>query len=469
MEKYLKDPRHIEVQVLGDKYGNLVHLFERECSIQRRFQKIVEESPATSLTGEKRKAIIRDALKIAGEAGYHNAGTVEFLLDGEGNHYFLEMNTRIQVEHPVTEEITGVDIIREQIRIAEGKELSAHLHSARQEGHVMEVRLYAEDPGKNFRPSPGRINYIRFPEMEGLRIETAVENGTQMEMDFDPMLAKYIISGKNREDTIDRLLRALYNTHIHGISTNKYFLQRLLVDPGFISNHISTDYINQQTGLLSEHPAPETKEQVRWALAALYISMNLLTGDYPDDRISRHPVGYWRIMPGLEIRSGAAGFRFDRIMDRKQKFSAYFEGNMYDMDILDTSGDRISFIFQGRDHEVYFSWDPVEGLLYLSDESGMHEFARTDWLVSSKSYAVPENTSPGNGETRILAPLSGQVIKINLTPDALAGRGDSLLVIESMKMENEIRIPAEGKVRKLFVREGQQVREGDILAEVYSE
>jgi acetyl/propionyl-CoA carboxylase alpha subunit len=249
VERYIERPRHIEVQVLGDAHGSVVHLFERECSLQRRFQKIVEESPSPGLTIEERERICAAAAGIAAAAGYRNAGTVEFIY-GAGEFYFLEMNTRLQVEHPVTEEVTGIDLVAEQIRIAAGEPLGYDQAAIRSSGHAIELRLYAEDATRDFAPTTGRILAWRPPE--GVRVDAGVMAGSRVTTAFDPMLAKIIVHGADRAEAIARARGALRDFVLLGCGTNAGFLDRLLADPDVAAGALHTGLIGEKPELAIE-------------------------------------------------------------------------------------------------------------------------------------------------------------------------------------------------------------------------
>ena len=242
IEKYIEEPRHIEIQVLGDQYGNIVHLFERECSIQRRYQKIIEESPSVTLNQEARAKMGLAAVKIAREIGYENAGTVEFLVDKDLNFYFLEMNTRVQVEHPVTEMVTGIDIVKEQILIAAGGKIKFKQEDITQKGHAIECRIYAEDPQTEFLPSPGNILLYSEPFGDGIRVDSGLDKCATVESFYDPLICKLIIFGNTREEARKKMIHALNNFVIHGIKTNITFLTYLLTGDAYKHNNISTKY-----------------------------------------------------------------------------------------------------------------------------------------------------------------------------------------------------------------------------------
>jgi acetyl-CoA carboxylase biotin carboxylase subunit len=245
IEKAVVDPRHIEIQLLGDKYGHMIHLGERECSLQRRHQKVIEEcpSPLVSLHPEMRQAMGEAAIRVAQAAGYYNAGTAEFLVDQDRNFYFLEMNTRLQVEHPVTELVTGFDLVHWQLQIAAGKPLTIRQEDVRWRGSAIQCRLYAEDPWANFMPSPGRIDHLKEPSGPGVRLDSGVYQGYTVPMDYDPLLAKLVTWGEDRLTATARMLRALDEYTVTGIQTNLGFFREILRDPGFVEGRIHTGFI----------------------------------------------------------------------------------------------------------------------------------------------------------------------------------------------------------------------------------
>ena len=269
IEKFIQTPRHVEVQVLGDRHGNLLHLFERECSIQRRHQKVIEEAPSGFISQKTRKSMCEVALRIAKAVDYYGAGTVEFIMDQEENFYFLEMNTRVQVEHPVTEMITGIDIVKWMIRIASGEKLPFKQSAVKMQGHALECRVYAEDPATNFLPSPGVLQYVRAPSGPGVRDDSSVYSGCEITSFYDPMLSKLIVWGNSREDAVDRMLSALREYVVLGVRTNLGFLIRVMRDPEFRKAQIDTGFIERHPELLvSEESDPET------ILMAAAVAMN---------------------------------------------------------------------------------------------------------------------------------------------------------------------------------------------------
>jgi propionyl-CoA carboxylase alpha chain len=253
LEKFISSPRHIEIQVLGDQHGNLVYLFERECSIQRRHQKVIEEAPSAIVTPEVRKAMGEAAIGVAKACGYYGAGTVEFIVDDKLNFYFLEMNTRLQVEHPVTEMITGVDLVKEQINVAEGNSLPFSQDDLKINGHSLEVRVYAEDPTNNFLPDIGKLQTYKRPQGPGIRVDDGFEQGMDIPIYYDPMIAKLITHGKDREEARLRMLRAIEEYKITGIETTLPFCSFVLKHDAFVSGKFNTKFVE-------EHFSPEKLE-----------------------------------------------------------------------------------------------------------------------------------------------------------------------------------------------------------------
>jgi propionyl-CoA carboxylase alpha chain/3-methylcrotonyl-CoA carboxylase alpha subunit/acetyl-CoA/propionyl-CoA carboxylase biotin carboxyl carrier protein len=269
VERYVEQPRHIEVQVLADHHGNVIHLGERECSIQRRFQKVIEESPAPNLPSQLRQEICNTAVDLTKKAGYKNAGTVEFILAPDGQFYFLEMNTRLQVEHPVTEMVTDLDLVELQIRVAQGETLPFKQGQVQFKGHAIELRLYAEDPEKNFMPDTGLLLAYSLPRGESVRVENGFTEGMKVSSAFDPMLAKLIIHGRDRDEAIDRGLRSLKDTLILGVVTNTDYLQRILSHPTYVAGKIHTGFLPLHEDDLRQPALADSERNLLLAAAAL--------------------------------------------------------------------------------------------------------------------------------------------------------------------------------------------------------
>ncbi len=297
LEKYIEDPRHVEIQVLADKNGNTVHLFERECSIQRRHQKIIEETPSVALTPELREMMGNAAVKVAKAANYYSAGTVEFLVDKNGYFYFLEMNTRIQVEHPVTEMTTGVDLVVEQIRIAAGESISPYVMEAKQRGHAIECRIYAEDADNNFFPSSGPLLYYEEPSGPGIRVDSGVMQGSVVGVEYDPILAKLIVHAPNRNLAINKMINALKDYKILGIKTSRKFMIDVLQHEEFRKGATYTNFIEKNMSDRGDDLIPAAELGAAVSAAAM-MSKNGQSGGGPAKAVRQSPwqtIGTWEI------------------------------------------------------------------------------------------------------------------------------------------------------------------------------
>ncbi len=303
LEKYIEDPRHVEVQVLADQYGDMVHLFERECSIQRRHQKIIEESPSTALDPELRQRMGEAALKAVRASGYCNAGTVEFLLDKNGRFYFLEVNARLQVEHPVTELVTGVDLVHQQMRIAAGEKLALTQENLRQTGHAIECRIYAEDPANNFLPASGKVLFLKEPQGPGIRHDTGIYSGCEIPIFYDPILAKLIVWAENRSLAISRMIQALDDYVILGVKTSLDFLKDVIRHSGFQKGRTMTGFIPRYFKKWGQETEPDENAHIAALAAAVQSSENIRrgTGVQGDNETISSPwstLGGWRIGKG---------------------------------------------------------------------------------------------------------------------------------------------------------------------------
>lgn len=291
LEKYLEQPRHIEFQVLGDMYGDIIHLFERECSIQRRHQKIIEETPSPILGDDLRERMGKVSVEAAKACEYYNAGTVEFLVDKHKNFYFLEMNTRLQVEHPITEMITGIDLVEHQVRIASGEPLS--IDNVRSRGHAVECRIYAEDPANNFMPSPGLIKVLSNPGGPGVRNDSGVYAGFTIPMEYDPMISKLVVSGETRQQAIQRMLRALQEYQILGIRTNIQYLRSILKHPRFVNGDYDTHFIPSVHNKLLEAEAAGVRHECVALAAAALLTYTREKDSCPSEK---HEPSAWKMM-----------------------------------------------------------------------------------------------------------------------------------------------------------------------------
>jgi len=301
LEKFIEQPRHVEFQVLADQHGNVVHLFERECSIQRRHQKIIEESPSVALDEELRTRMGETAKRVITESGYTNAGTVEFLLDKNKNFYFLEVNARIQVEHPVTEFVTGIDLVKQQIRIAAGDPLPFQQKDLQQKGHAIECRIYAEDPENDFFPSLGTIHFVQEPSGPWIRNDSGIFSGIEVSMYYDPILAKLIVWGENRNDAINRMKTALENYIILGIKTQVPFLKEVITNPEFIAGNTTTDFLPTYFADWKQSASDDDTIPIILAAAAIHNSNNAKQQVSGQKKLVYNPwttIGQWEALEG---------------------------------------------------------------------------------------------------------------------------------------------------------------------------
>ena len=446
LERYLPRARHVEVQVFADSQGNAVHLFERDCSVQRRHQKVIEEAPAPGVDAALRARLGDAAVQAARAIDYRGAGTVEFLLAPDGEFFFMEMNTRLQVEHPVTELITGEDLVAWQLAVASGEPLPKQQQQLQIQGHAMEVRLYAEDPARDFMPSSGTLSVMRWPEQPGLRVDTGFNQGDLVSDHYDPMLAKVICFGDNREQARRRLTRALKQTDIAGIRHNAGFLARVLEQPAFVAADLSTRF-------LEEHPLEansENNEQSWLAAAALIWRDQTNQGDDP-----------WTTLTGWQ---GTLPARFTARLG--------LEGENHTVTLL---GDRTTPILVLDDQQQQLQWQPSDGGGRLTFEQQparvfrgrimaqqLHLFCdgESRSLVMQPSAAASQRSAVG---AAFAAPMSGTVVTRHIEPGTRVEADTAVITMEAMKMEHTLRAPSAGVVHELPYADGDTVSEGTLL------
>jgi 3-methylcrotonyl-CoA carboxylase alpha subunit len=461
LERYLPRPRHIEAQIFGDRHGRIVHLFERDCSVQRRHQKVIEEAPAPGLAPEQRGALAEHAIRAGQAIGYVNAGTVEFLMEG-GRFYFIEMNTRLQVEHPVTEMVTGQDLVEWQLSVAAGEPLPLRQEEIALSGHAIEARIYAEDPGRGFLPSTGRLDHLRFSmEGDGLRIDTGVAEGDTVTPFYDPMLAKIVAHGADREAALRRLREALAASEIVGPATNLDFLLRIVRDPAFAAGGIDTGHLERaRESLLAP---PEAADDRLFAIASLWILCRqreqaaVLAVQSPDRYSPWHRVDGWRLndaahqtvrlaqgerMVEIEVRADGTGFLLG-IGDRQMAASAEIRAEGLAV-WLDGEASHLTVVERGEQ-------------LHLFTPSGHVRIDRLDPLRRAEA----EDEAGG----ALSAPMPGKIVRQPVSAGDRVARGAPLLVLEAMKMEHTITAPGDGRIVQLHYAEGDQVEEGAILIE----
>lgn len=471
IEKFIQEPRHIEVQILGDHSGNVIHLYERECSIQRRYQKIVEESPSPTLTPEVRRNICEAAVKIGQEIAYHNAGTIEFLVDKSMNFYFLEMNTRIQVEHPVTEMVTGIDIVEEQIRIASGEKLRLQQNEVLQHGHAIESRIYAEDPFHDFLPSPGKMTLYVEPEMPGIRIDTGIDRRTEIKSFFDPMICKLITWAETREQAIIRMEEALGNYHIHGIKTNISYLKQLMRSPEFRSNTFSTRFCDDHTQRLIEGIAAEkikiSKDipLIGYFLAS-FTENKMISKSTDGDVNLWNSIGFWRDMMQVKVTLDEEEFLVLIPKFSENQFHLEFQGKAYHLADWRYAEHKLNFTLDNISYHLFYSADR-EGNAYVSLDGHLFTVRRLDILT--ETYFPVDFEQTGTGNRNINSPMPGKVIRINVKEGDEVKKGSVLMIIEAMKMENTIMSPVNGTVDKINVSLNERVEISNPLIHLIAE
>jgi propionyl-CoA carboxylase alpha chain len=455
LERYVASSRHIEIQVLGDSHGNVVHLGERECSIQRRHQKIVEESPSPVVDVEMRAAMGEAALALARHMGYVSAGTVEFLVDDATREFFfLEVNTRLQVEHPVTEEVTGIDLVREQLRIAGGAELGYGQDDIDWHGSAIEVRLYAEDPDNDFLPATGTLSAYRPADAPVVRWDSGVEQGSVVGVDFDPMLAKVIAHGPTRTEAAGRLALALERMHLGGVVTNRDFLVATLRNDAFLAGDTTTDFIVRVDPGGSQTPADVATAAI---VAAMWIqgrnrSADEVWGFAPSNfRTGSLPPQYVEFVPAGNVT------RSDAAETLRIEYSPQRGGSF----VLATGETVMVHEWTPEDVEVEIDGRRLRAAVTVAADVAYVTFGQTTVTLTVKPrFTVPGSELPTGG---LMAPMPGSVVEVRCSVGDAVTAGQVLVVLEAMKMEHHIAAPFDGTVTELLILTGGQVENGALL------
>lgn len=458
IERYLTKPRHVEIQIFCDNHGNAVYLAERDCSVQRRHQKVLEEAPAPGLSDETRKAMGEAAVAAAKAIKYAGAGTVEFLYDEDGSFYFMEMNTRLQVEHPVTEMITGQDLVEWQLRVANNENLPLSQEQIQIRGHALEARVYAEDPDNDFLPATGKLHYLRTPdENTHVRVDTGVIEGDEVSVYYDPMIAKLIVWDENREQAINRMVHALESYRIGGMKTNMRFLRHLAdskpfrdteLDTGFIEKHqqllfpdtkldlpnqlaLATSFIletERQQNPIKGDPCSPFNQQTSWRLNANYARpMEWVVNDeIYMVHITEQTVGY-------EISIGETSFRVSAKLD----------------------GDHLHAVVNGHRLSVHCYLNGNDLILFREGDQ---------FLCHLFEHVFDENEQGTGGS--LTAPMNGAIVTVLVETGQAVEKGDTLVIMEAMKMEHSIQAPHAGTVSEIYFNQGDLVSEGATLVDV---
>ncbi|WP_323000112.1 acetyl/propionyl/methylcrotonyl-CoA carboxylase subunit alpha [Castellaniella sp.] len=478
VERYLQKPRHIEIQVFADTHGQCVHLFERDCSVQRRFQKVIEEAPAPGMTPERRAAMGQAAVAAAQAVGYVGAGTVEFIAEPDGRFYFMEMNTRLQVEHPVTEAITGQDLVEWQLRVAAGEPLPLSQDQLHIQGHAIEARVYAENPDKDFLPSIGRLDVLQWPAHVGfqtgpVRVDGGVREGDAITPYYDPMIAKLIVHGKDREQARRRMLHALASVRATGLHTNIAFLGRLMDDPAFVAADLDTGLIPREHERLFPAASP-TPDAVLALVSAAVLHHGGLSGSEAAPAPSgRHPAPAQVASPWLLADGWRVGGDYGRTLPLQDAQGNHVHARLR----------RQGTVWQlaiGEDGAFQaFHWQadgqhPCRLRIRLGDTEARAEAylqgTRLDLFTDGRRHTLdwqdPIALATGQADDAgggLTAPMPGKILSVSVAAGDTVRQGQALVVMEAMKMEHTIDAPHDGVVQEVFYAVGDQVAEGVTL------
>jgi geranyl-CoA carboxylase alpha subunit len=448
LERAIVDPRHIEIQVFGDRYGNAIHLGERDCSVQRRHQKLIEEAPSPKVTPELRARMGAVAVAAVKAIGYEGAGTLEFLLDPGGEFYFMEMNTRLQVEHPVTEAITGLDLVELQLRIAAGEPLGLRQEDIRFSGHAIEVRLCSEDSDHDFMPQSGRMALWQMPD--GVRVEHALQSGSEIPPYYDSMIAKIISHGADRNEARGRLICGLEQTAAFGVTTNQGFLISCLRHPDFAKGEATTSFIGKHR---DELLAPRANDKAEAALAALLLYVT--NPHAPPWRSGRSLAAAFPLTTRIDLDHGV--HEVDIMRERDGGYVASLSGEEQRFNIDELRRDTIRFRTDGM----------MESAKFLRAGDRLYFLHRGATIaVCDLTLAAPVSAAAAGGDGKVRAAMNGRVVAVLVKPGELVAAGQPVMTLEAMKMEHVHTAGVAGTVLAIDVAEGEQVTTGKIVVEI---
>ena len=457
IEKYIEKPRHIEIQILADQFGNVIHLGERECSIQRRHQKIIEEAPSSVVSKKLRREMGEQAVALAKAVGYQSAGTVEFIVDQKNNFYFLEMNTRLQVEHPVTEEITNIDLVEQMIRIADEKKLKIKQNDVKINGWAMEARIYSEDPIRNFLPSVGRVKkYIEPIDLKNVRLDSGIINGSDVSINYDPMLAKLVVKGKNRSQCIGTMIKALNSYYLRGFNNNIKFLISIFKSENFSKGDIHTGLLDQEYKDGYNYPQPPNKLFKKIFISvASYIGYKYLKNEshnFFDKKMSSYVLILDKKKYPVEIKEGKKGLV--KIIYKNSSFKVKSSWRINDS-LIDIQINKKKYLLQ---FDKFKSYSSITYLDYSFD------FVFYDKNTAKfEKYMIEEDVV--DLSKFLLAPMPGKIVSINVKDGQKIKSGENLLILEAMKMENLITADKDTKIKKINVKPNDAVEVDQVLIE----
>ncbi|MGM0647927.1 MAG: acetyl/propionyl/methylcrotonyl-CoA carboxylase subunit alpha [Bacteroidota bacterium] len=465
VEHYFQDPRHIEVQVLADHHNNYVHLFERECSLQRRHQKVIEEAPSMTIDPKLRQKLTESALKLARKIDYVSAGTVEFLVDRQNQFFFLEMNTRIQVEHPVTEKITGVDIVQEQIRIAQGDPLSFQQKELKINGHAIQARLYAEDPLNNYRPAPGFLHTIAFPINVDIRIDHGLHYQDFIAPDYDPMIAKVIAHDQTRPATLAKLSAYLKEITIVGSQTNQEFLLEVLNNKDFLDNNISTQFLERNTDALIQQLLKKRNSISSAFLVAAFVVSEMEQCKQNNHGEVWNQIGFWRIRNRMPVAMDGKVYQV-AIKQKGKDYHLQIEDALISACCVDYHNDQCIIRLNNVEQKFRLvKQNKVEAV--LKHNGYYFRLQRMDIIKQHDQEAFFQEKV--TSQRQVVSPVHGRVVSVAVARGATVKAGETLVVIESMKIENNIVAETDAEVEVVKIEEGEQVTDGQVLISMKQE
>ena len=459
LERAIIKPRHVEVQIFADTHGNTLHLAERDCSVQRRHQKVVEEAPCPVMTAKLRAQMGAAAVEAAKSISYRGAGTVEFLLDTSGAFYFLEMNTRLQVEHPVTEMITGLDLVALQIKVAQGERLGLSQKDVMLNGHAMEVRLYAEDPAQDFLPVTGHIDLWQPASGEGVRIDAGIVSGQDISPFYDPMIAKVIAWGETRDTAVSRLISALKNTRLFGTKTNKSFLIDVLSNPAFQTGSATTAFIAEEFGEggVAEPPLSLTEAAIA---AVLQYQTSRTRAEENSLGVSTELLNWnsaGRLETPFRYTTDAGDLDLVLLTSRADEYEIVCEQQRLAVSTIAVAGTEATLAVNDQRYRVGFLV-PEEGRIHLEIDG------RTHSLRNQHAFARSGDEAGGGG--RVIAPMHGVLLDVFVSTGDTVLKGDRLAVLEAMKMQHEIRAEIDGIVKAVHINGGVQIAADDLIMDI---